>query len=128
MARHCAAQHAYAPYSKFLRRRAGDAGDGTQYAGCNVENALLHHHAGAVRVLNAVACGTGEINASPPTRRPPPPPPPAALKRCPRVRPDMIIHLALTERMETELLDQLPPHSFGPEMATAQIRLMSDPT
>lgn len=115
-----AAQHAYAPYSKFPVGAAVIAGDGTQYAGCNVENASfgLTNCAERTAVFNAVARGNREIKCIAvytPTATPT-----APCGACRQVLrefgPDMIVISICDgpERMETGL-DQLLPQSFGPE-------------
>jgi cytidine deaminase len=115
-----AAQNAYAPYSKFPVGAAVLAKDGTQYSGCNVENASfgLTNCAERTAVFKAVAAGHREITCV--AIHTPTPEPTAPCGACRQVLrefgPNMkVISICDGDgRIETTL-GQLLPNSFGPE-------------
>mgnify|MGYP000330207527 CR=1 FL=1 len=115
-----AAEHAYAPYSKYPVGAAVLAPDGTQYSGCNVENASfgLTNCAERTAVFKAVAAGHRQIACV--AIYTPTPEPAAPCGACRQVLrefgPDMkVVSVCDGDgRIETTL-SALLPNSFGPE-------------
>jgi cytidine deaminase len=118
-----AAQHAYAPYSKFSVGAALQTADGSVFTGCNVENASfgLTNCAERTAVFSAVAAGHQRINCIAiytPTER--------ATSPCGACRqvlrefgPDLkIVSTCNGEDRLESTLTQLLPDSFGPESLT----------
>lgn len=115
-----AAAHAYAPYSKFPVGAAVIAADGTQYAGCNVENASfgLTNCAERTAVFKAVAAGQRQISCI--AIYTPTPEPTAPCGACRQVLREFgpamkVISICDSDNRIETTLDALLPHSFGPE-------------
>lgn len=115
-----AAQHAYAPYSKFSVGAAVLAADGTQYSGCNVENASfgLTNCAERTAVFKAVSAGQRRLTCV--AIYTPTPEPTAPCGACRQVLHEFGADMKVVSicdgdgRLETTL-SALLPHSFGPE-------------
>lgn len=115
-----AADHAYAPYSKFPVGAAVQTADGSIFTGCNVENASfgLTNCAERTAVFSAVAAGHRQITCV--AIYTPTDTPTAPCGACRQVlrefRPDMnVISTCKGEdRLETTLATLLPD-SFGPD-------------
>lgn len=115
-----AAEHAYAPYSRFRVGAVVVADDGTQFTGANVENAAFPSTlcaeavaigsavAAGVRKIDtvAVACLDGDQNCFPCGQ---------CRQRMREFRVDRIIVSDESGRAHRHQLADLLPHSFGPE-------------
>lgn len=118
-----AAQHAYAPYSKFTVGAAVQTADGSVFTGCNVENASygLTNCAERTAVFNAVAAGHHQITCVAiytPTAQPT-----APCGACRQVLREFgkgmtVISTSNGEGRTETSLETLLPDSFGPENLT----------
>jgi cytidine deaminase len=118
-----AADHAYAPYSKFTVGAAVQTADGSIFIGCNVENASfgLTNCAERTAVFSAVAAGHRQLTCVAiytPTETPT-----APCGACRQVLREFGVDLKVIStcrgpaRIETTLA-QLLPDSFGPDSLT----------
>jgi len=113
-----ARKRAYAPYSRFPVGAALLAGDGTVYAGCNIENASygLCNCAERTALFKAVSEGAGEFKALAVVADSDGPVSPCGACRqvlfelCPEDMPVLLANLA-GERLETTV-GELLPHGF----------------
>ena len=118
-----AADHAYAPYSKFAVGAAVQTADGSHFLGCNVENASfgLTNCAERTAVFSAVAAGHRQLTCV--AIYTPTDTPTAPCGACRQVLREFGFELKIIStcngpnRIETTLA-QLLPNSFGPEDLT----------
>lgn len=114
-----ALEHAYAPYSRYRVGACILAADGARYRGCNVENASFGLTICAERgaVMAAIAAGARSFNAIAICSQGSMPWPCGACRQVLReFAPQLIVLVEDGQgRAARARLDELLPHSFGPD-------------